>query len=150
MKYNINLDCAIAYNNRNEIELWVHNFLGSEGNNKAFSEGLKLEKREYSGPIIISTSHLKRCCGPEMDMEYKVDEKYFNKNVSNIITRLTEKKDLPPLIVNYQNSEFVINDGNHRFEAYKRCGFDNCSVLIWTTGESDMKEFKSKYTFTEL
>ena len=54
--------------------------------------------------------------------------------------------DLPPLIVNYYQGEFELNDGNHRHEAYSRLGIDEYYVIVWITEKEDYANFIEKYS----
>ena len=40
---------------------------------------------------------------------------------------------MPPLIVSIEDGSFVLNDGNHRFEALKQLGIREYWVIIWET-----------------
>jgi len=139
------LQTAINYAHQGKIEEWVHMFLLGEGNNIDFSIGLKLEKRCFYGPLEMPLSHFERCCGPENTMKFTVGEKSFNRNVNNIKERFESGWSMPPLIINYVDGKFELNDGNHRFEALVRSDVTNYYVIIWTTSESDMNEFIQRY-----
>jgi hypothetical protein len=130
-------------NNQN-IESWVHKFLKNEGNNKALSDGLKLTKRNYIGPLELPITLLKRCCGPEVDMPFKEDKDTFENKISQMIKSIQNGWQPQPLIVEYKNTEFILSDGSHRFEAFKRLGIKKCVCIIWTTGESDYSNLKYK------
>lgn len=140
-----NLTCAKEYAAQYKTEEWIHNYLLNDGYNKEFSDGLKLYERDFIGPIIMPLKLFKRCCGPEDDIMYQIDYKGFELNVSKLMEAVKSNADLPPLIVNYTNDEFVLNDGNHRFEAYSRLEIKECHVIIWTTGKKDYNMFIEKY-----
>jgi hypothetical protein len=38
---------------------------------------------------------------------------------------------VPPLIATYKKSKLSIRDGNHRFEALKKCGRRKYWTIIW-------------------
>lgn len=140
-----NLKSALKYSKENRIEEWIHEFLLGEGNNTALSEGLKLFSRFYYGPVKLELTHFERCCGPEKDKEYIIDKLRFEEDVKRMINEISKEWDVPPLIVNYENKKFKLNDGNHRYEAMKRSGINEYYVIIWTTDEKDMNEFKEIY-----
>ena len=67
-------------------------------------------------------SLFERCCGPEENMIYIINEEWFNQHVKGLMNVIQSKADMPPLIVHYVDGGFEVNDGNHRLEAYKRLG----------------------------
>jgi hypothetical protein len=118
-------------NNNNNTEKWVHHYLNNEGNNKALSKGLKKQKRYWLGPIKISLSKLHRCCGYESNMEYTETISKWNRRINSIIKKIDSGWDMPPLIVTYKNKQLSIRDGNHRYDALKKCNKISCRVIIW-------------------
>lgn len=124
------LASAFQYAETGKIEEWVHLFLTDEGDNILFSDGLKLEKRYYFGPLKFKLDMFDRCCGPEVDNKYVVDRDAFEKHVSVLQNRFENGWDMPPLIVNYCSGSFELNDGNHRYEALKRSGIDEYYFIV--------------------
>jgi hypothetical protein len=143
MEYVTTLQSALAAKTQIELESWVHAYLQTDGNNQAFSDGLKLVERQYHGPIHLDLNRIQRCCGPEEGMKYPVPKDGFELRVSNIQKAYRTGFDLPPLIVNFSNGEFTLNDGNHRYEALVREKVQRFPVIFWTTGEDDAKELVS-------
>ena len=92
---------ALEYSKEDRIEEWIHMFLHDEGNNISLSDGLKLEKRFFIGPIKMPLYLFERCCGPEENIKYKTDEFSFNKSVDSIVEKLKGDWDMSPLIINY-------------------------------------------------
>lgn len=136
---------ALEFAKKSSIGEWLHAFLLDEGNNIAFSVGLKKEKRYYIGPVKMPLYLFERCCGPELSMKYKIDESGFNMRVAAIAKRFKNSWDMPPLIINYCDGKFELNDGNHRYEALKNCGIKECYVIIWITDNNDYTDFTDKY-----
>lgn len=125
---------ALEYATENKLEEWVHIFLCGEGDNKGFSDGLKLAKRHYAEPKVINFDLFIRCCGPEPNMKWQVDKSGFTQRVNNIADRYkTGAWDMPPLIVNDSDGVLELNDGNHRYEALKTLGINEYWVIIWKT-----------------
>lgn len=145
VEYSATLSSAREFAAQGKIEEWVHAYLCGEGHNKPFSDGLKLFPRYYTAPIALALSKLSRCCGPEDNMPYRVHPEVFERKVRGIMDAAEEGADLPPLIVNYENGKFTLNDGNHRYEAYSRLGRRECEVIIWTSSREDMVRFEEKY-----
>ena len=144
LKYVGSLGSAMDFAKVGRIEEWIHEYLLSDGNNKAFSDGLALCKRYYLGPIEMSCSLLCRCCGPEENMKFRVNEGGFERKVASLMSAIIGGNDLPPIMVNYADGQLTLNDGNHRFEAYTRLGKTSCYAIIWTSSESEIKEITEK------
>jgi len=135
---------ALRWADAGKLETWIHEYLTGEGNNKAFSDGLKLMQRRYFGPIVFPLRHLVRCTGPEETMKYRVSRDSFEQRVQRIGQALQQGFDLPPLIVHYFGGQFELNDGNHRYEALIRNRVEHFGVVIWTTGTADFEDFKAR------
>ncbi|WIV12711.1 chromosome partitioning protein ParB [Proteiniborus sp. MB09-C3] len=136
---------AFEYSKRDKIEEWIHMFLHDEGDNFELSDGLKLEKRFFIGPIKIPLKLFERCCGPEENIKYKIDEIGFNERVCSIINRYKDGWDMPPLIINYCKGKFVLNDGNHRYEALVRSYITEYYAIVWITDYEDYQRFNTEY-----
>jgi hypothetical protein len=136
---------AIEYSKLGKLDEWVHSFLRGEGNNIPFSTGLKLENRYFIGPVRMPLDIFQRCCGPEDNMKHQIDRNGFEYRVDAMGTRLQNGWDMPPLIINYANGRFELNDGNHRYEALIRSGVKEYHVIVWITGQNDYEQFISGY-----
>lgn len=151
MQYSDTVASAKAYAEADCLEDWVHLYLLSDGNNRDFSEGLKLFPRRYLGPTTMPLSLFERCCGPEETMKWRVHPEWFEQHVTNIANFIRNGGELPPLIVHFFIDEehpdgaFELNDGNHRFEAFARLGITQYPVIVWITEESEVEVFKAKY-----
>ncbi len=131
------LKSAMDFASKNDIETWVHLFLNGEGDNLGLSEGLKNKKRYWLGPIEIETRLLDRVVGPELDMEYVEDEKWWNHNINEICIRLEDGWDMPPLIAETRNGSLSIRDGNHRLGALQKLNKEKCFLIIWDDNGED-------------
>ena len=136
-QYRCTASSAKEFARDGRLEEWIHTFLLSDGHNRAFSDGLKLVPRFYHGPMDMPIRLFRRCCGPEPDMKYHEPEEWFEKRVNALREALQTDGDFPPLIVNYVKGEFVINDGNHRYEALRRIGREKHPVIFWVTEKED-------------
>ena len=58
---------------RGRLEEWVHAYLLSHGNNRAFSEGLRRCPRCFMEPFRLPRGWFTRCCGLEPGMKYPVE-----------------------------------------------------------------------------
>ena len=150
LTYNRTLTNARQFAAEGRLEEWIHAYLCSDGHNKPFSDGLRLEKRFYLGPMEMPLSLFTRCCGPEASMQWQVDEDSFRKHTDSLADAIRNHADLPPLIVQFTqdtgaHNGFTLNDGNHRYEAFRRAGVDTYAVIIWGTALCDKERFLREY-----
>jgi len=146
MDYKNTLSSAQNYAKNGRLEDWIHAYLESDGNNKALSDGLKLYDRFFLGPLKMPLSLFNRCCGPEENMKWRVNEEGFEDKVTQLENVIKIETDIPPLIVQFVNDGFELNDGNHRYEAYSRLGVKEIDAIIWITEKHDYELFISKYS----
>lgn len=134
-----------------KLEDWVHAYLLSDGDNPPFSHGLKLFDRFFLGPAKMPLSLFRRCCGPEEGMKWQVHPVYFENKVQRMMEAAKADPDIPPLIIHYLFSEtdgtpeFELNEGNDRFEAYKRLGMEETEVIVWITEQAELERFMKEY-----
>ncbi|MDR2941986.1 MAG: ParB/RepB/Spo0J family partition protein [Treponema sp.] len=134
MKYKPTLSSAVKFANAGKLEKWIHLFLRGDGNNKDFSNGLKLEPRRFYAPEMIKFDKLERCCGPEKHMKFQIPETDFIRRVDDIASAYNRGGwDMPPLIVCREENRYELNDGNHRYEALKKLGINQYWAIIWET-----------------
>ena len=151
IRYDRTLTSACAYAEAGRLEEWIHLYLLSDGNNEPFSEGLKGRPRTYLGPVQVPLRLLHRCCGPEETMKWRVHPVHFENKVARLKEAIQNDPDMPPLIVSYRFSEadgspeFELNDGNGRFEAYKRLGYEHVHVIFWMTEPEELADFQARY-----
>ncbi|WP_105617427.1 ParB/RepB/Spo0J family partition protein [Vallitalea okinawensis] len=145
MKFNV--EEAIVYSEKGKIEEWVHLFLNSEGDNFAFSEGLKLQKRYWLGPIIYDLDKINRCCGPEKDIKFHEPYENWENRIKRMEDLIKQGWEMAPLIVNHDKGYLEINDGNHRHEALKRAGINKFWVIFWDSEDENnlIQLSKEKY-----
>ncbi len=125
------------------LEEWIHTYLLFDRKNKGFSDGLRFFERIYIGPIKMPTQFFVRNCGPEVGMKWLVDGQMFEERVQRMM--LQKGEELPPLIINFVDKGFDMNDGAYQFEAMKRLDIKMCDVIIWITEQQDYDYFKVHY-----
>lgn len=133
MKYGT-LAQAKEYNDNGRIEEWIQLFLRNDGENVVLADGLLLEKREYLGLVKLNLSLLKNIkSGAPEYLSKENDIAYFFWIVEEMKKSL-EGWDVPPLIVEYRDNEFYVNDGRHRLELFRQLGREQADAVLWTTG----------------
>ncbi|MBO5165332.1 MAG: ParB N-terminal domain-containing protein [Lachnospiraceae bacterium] len=139
MKYGT-LTQAKAYHDNGKIEEWLQLFLRNDGKNIALADGLLLEKREYFGLQKLNMSCFEdiKDGAPEY-LTAENDIEYFFWIIKNMKNSLGDW-DVPPLIVEYREDKFFVNDGRHRLEMYRQLGAESVDVILWTTGEANKKK----------
>ena len=132
---------ARAYAQRGRLEAWIHAYLlGGEWANAPLSSGLKLQRRWWRGPIEVNLDAVKRCCGPEREMEFRVDAAAWATRTHVLAQGFERLEAMPPLIAEYRDGVLSVRDGNHRHEAIRRKGWQTCWVIIWYNSESDFTQ----------
>ena len=139
MKYGT-LTQAKLYRDNGKIEEWLQLFLRNDGKNIALADGLLLEKREYLGLLKLNMSCFKdiKEGAPEY-LSAENDIAYFFWIVENM-KNSRKDWDVPPLIVEYREDKFIVNDGRHRLEMYRQLGVEVVDAVLWTTGEENKKK----------
>jgi len=125
------LETAQQAKEQGRLEPWVHAYLMGSGNNVPFADGLKREKRYWRGPLEVSLSKLKRMCGPEADMPYRVLEAHWLEKTEGIAKSFEDLEKFPPLLVSIVDGVFQIDDGNHRFQAFSSLNLESCWIILW-------------------
>lgn len=113
---------------------WVHAYLLSDGDNEPFSTGQKEEEAVFHGPVTMPMSLFTRCSGPaEEGLTFRVDAGWWAYKVERIVQAVQAGADLPPLIIGWRGDAdvFELNDGNHRWEAFRQLGIAEYPVILW-------------------
>lgn len=151
MEYRNALSSAREWAEKGRLEEWVHAYLLSDGPNKPFSDGLKIVDRFFLGPVKMPLHLFSRCTGPEEDMKYRIPPEAWENHVQQLTEAVSTVPDIPPLIVHYlipegsTEGEFELNDGNTRFEAYRRLGVEEAWVIVWITDGDEREQFMARY-----
>lgn len=151
MDYQGTLSSAQEWARHGKLEEWVHAYLLSDGDNKPFSDGLKIVDRIYLGPIVMPLALFHRCTGPEEGIRFRVHPVAWENHVQELMKAIPLDPDIPPLIVHYlipegkTEGEFELNDGNNRWEAYTRLGVETAHVIVWITDRYEYEQFMERY-----
>ena len=120
------------------LEDWIHGYLaGGPWANAGLSTGLRLQRRWWTGPLPLRLDTLKRCCGPEPEMEFRMNAEDWRRKVSGIASRLTDPLQLPPLNVEWRSDHLSVRDGSHRHAAASLAGWTACWAVVWHNDPAD-------------
>lgn len=137
------LTLAKQYNDAGKIKEWLQLFLRNDGKNIALADGLLLEEREYLGLMKLRLSLFN-------DIKHGTPEYLTDQNSIDYFWYIVQTMhnnrfdwDMPPLIVQFANNTFYINDGRHRLEMLRQTNATDIDVVVWTTGNRDKQNFYS-------
>lgn len=130
--------CAMEYARRGAAHEWLQLFLRNDGKNVVLADGLLLEPRVYTGPIIMDITRFGIEEGAPSYLVTAEEITDFYTIVETMI-RSYSSWDMPPLIVNYAGGTFEINDGRHRNVALRRMNITHAPVVFWTSSEADQR-----------
>ncbi|MEO3946702.1 hypothetical protein [Gorillibacterium sp. CAU 1737] len=136
---------AQEYAKRGALEEWLQLFLRNDGGNVPFADGLMLEKRYYAGPIVvpdISVFGVEE--GAPSYLTKENDIEWFFQIVDRM-KGIMGDWDYPPLIVNYADGQFEINDGRHRHVALRQLNRLEAPVIFWTSSEADHRAVVERF-----
>jgi hypothetical protein len=125
---------------RDELALWVGDFLASRGSDNAvLAAALAQQKHWWLGPLEVPLDDLVRLAGPEDDALVEIDTDEWEHDVGEMEESVEQGWEPPPLLVEYQDGRLLLQDGNHRYEALVRAGEAHAWVILWfgDPGERD-------------
>lgn len=139
------LKSAQEYAENGRSEEWIHAYLmAGSWANPGLSDGLKLIKRYWRGPLKLALNDIVRICGPEPNMEYRVSQEDWDTRTDAIASTLGELEELPPFILQYVDGELILCDGNHRYGALRKKGWSDCWAFIWYDSPEELEGHLSK------
>jgi hypothetical protein len=127
------VEAAQAAAQRDELGEWVAGFLASPGSDNAeLAKKLSQPPHWWLGPVQLPVDQLHRLAGPPGDpVLVAVDDEYWRDDVDDMAERIDDDDwDPPPVIVTYQDGQYVLEDGNHRVEGLRRAGKDHAWAII--------------------
>lgn len=123
------------------LEHWIYTYLETGAwANLGLRDGLQQQPRWWLGPVELPLTQLHRCCGPEPEMEYRVSPESWEERVTRIAAYLTTPLTVAPLIVEYRAGQLSVRDGNHRYGAMQRRGWQRAWVVVWHNSQADLQE----------
>ncbi len=136
----LGLDVASAERLASEgrLEEWVHRYCTTgRWANQGLSDGLRLQKRWWNGPIEIPIAELVRRVGPEPEREYRVSPEHWRAWTQGMAQSMPDARSIPPLIAEYLGGTLELADGNKRCGAMEFLGWKTCWIVVWYNLEED-------------
>lgn len=127
---------AREYDARGKIDEWMQLFLRNDGHNLALADGILQRERRYIGIRSIPLDLLAQIQAGAPEYLHDQDSIDYFFQVVDKMKQDCEKWDIPPLIVEYGENGFHVDDGRHRLEMYRQMGATHVPAALWTTGES--------------
>lgn len=123
---------ARAAAERDELAAWIAEFLASPGSDNApLADKLAASHPFWTGPVEVPLDELNRLAGaPGTPALVEVDEEEWRDDVEDLAQKVDEDDfEPPPLVATQQpDGQLLLEDGNHRAEALRRCG----ETTAWT------------------
>jgi hypothetical protein len=140
------LQGAHAASDRNELSAWVAGFLASPGSdNAALAEQLTNDLKCWTGPWEVPINQLHRLAGPPGDpVLCPVDDDDWDDRVDEMAERTKAGWEPPPVILSYQESKLVLEDGNHRAESVRRAGRAKVWAIVGFANQEDCERFANQ------
>lgn len=126
------VDAARRAAERDELAAWVAEFLASPGSDNApLAELLSNPPRTWIGPVRLRIAQLHRLAGPpDHPVLCPVEEDYWRPDVAELVDKVEEGWEPPPMVVTFRDDQLVLEDGNHRTEGVRRTGEDEVWAVV--------------------
>jgi hypothetical protein len=137
------VDAARAASERDELGEWVEAFLRSPGSDNAeLAEQLTSRPRWWVGPMSVRLDQLHRLAGPPGEpVLVETDEEDWSDDVDDLVQRVADGWEPPPVIVSYRDDQLVLEDGNHRVEAVRRAGGSETWAVVGFDDPDERERF---------
>jgi hypothetical protein len=137
------LQAAREASSRDKLASWVAGFLASPGSdNTALAEQLTNDLNWWTGPWEVPINQLNRLAGPPGDpVLCPVADEDWDDRVDEMAERAKTGWEPPPVILSYQESKLVLEDGNHRAESMRRAGRQQVWAIVGFADQEDCERF---------
>jgi hypothetical protein len=136
------LSTAKAAAERDELHVWVADFLSSRGSDNALlAAALAQQPYWWSGPMKIELDRLERLAGPEQDAVCPIEPEEWDEDLDSMSSSIEQGWEPPPLIVEFDEGQLLLQDGNHRAEALERSGASRAWVVVYFADPADRARF---------
>jgi hypothetical protein len=139
------LRSALDAARRDQIAQWVGDFLASRGSDNA-TLAAALAQREHCwvGPALVRLSDLVPLAGPDDETLCPVEPDEWEADVDALEENVEEGWTPPPLLAEYRDGQFLLQDGNHRYEALLRAGESEAWVIVWSDDLAACQEVRDR------
>lgn len=137
--YKYSLHSALEADKKNELFQWTQDYLRGDGWNSGLADHLVEEKPTLVILREFPLHKLKRIMGPEQNMNFVEEQEVWEKRVHNLVERIKEGKQFPPLLVTDFWKPLELSDGSHRHEALLRCGIDAYWTIFFFKHQESIK-----------
>jgi ParB-like nuclease domain len=136
------VDGARTAAQRGELGRWVQEFLRSPGSDNAvLGAELRSELASWYGPVKLPFDELQRLAGPPDQPALVPLGDDDLERVDDMQESLDDGWEPPPIIVSYEDGEFVVEDGNHRIEGLRRAGYSEYWSVVGFSDEGERQRF---------
>jgi hypothetical protein len=126
------LRSALDAARRDQVAQWVGDFLASRGSDNAtLAAALAQGEHAWFGPWLIRLEDLVPLAGPDDDAPCPVEPDEWEADVDALEESVEGGWTPPPLLAEYRDGRFLLQDGNHRYEALLRAGESEAWVIVW-------------------
>lgn len=139
------LSCAKEYVQQNKLEDWVQLFLRGDGNNIELANGLKDNNFKYVNLVMINLNDLDVNAEVPEYLTDNSDKEWFNYEINEMIKKIVNGWDMPPLIVHFHKGIYHPLDGRHRNVALRKLGITLAPAVIIVNTEEDYQNYILEY-----
>jgi hypothetical protein len=130
-------EAALLSFQKGRLKEWTIEYLEGIGGNQELADIYKKVPvawfiKEY--PL----KDLKRIVGPEEGMAYPEDKEKWETRTNELVEKIKQGEQIPPLIVSDDSGELTIADGNHRYEALLRSEIEEYYCIFTLVNNSDI------------
>jgi len=120
---------------------WVGEFLASRGSDNAIlAAALAQDRHSWVGPLEVAVTDLVPLAGPADEVVLcPVEPDEWEADVESMEESIEEGWDPPPLLVEYQDGQLLLQDGNHRYDALLRAGASRAWALVYGPEDLDLE-----------
>jgi hypothetical protein len=127
---------------RDDLALWVGDFLASRGSDNAVLAAALAQRPHYwAGPVRVPIDELVRLAGPEDDALCTVEPEEWEEDVGDIEESVEQGWEPPPLLAEGKDGQLLLQVGNHRYEALRRSGETDVWVIVYFDDERERDRF---------
>ena len=125
------VEAAEAAADRDELDVWVREFLATPGSDNAdLADLFDGTKTHWFGPVVLPFDDLNRLAGPPHQPTLdRLDEDDL-ETVEGMCESIRDGWEPPPVIVTCRGGQLVVEDGNHRIEGLRRAGWSEYWSVI--------------------